>query len=152
MPGHVPSLDPETLRRLRRLVKQMDRRNGDGVPMGELVELARDVRLEAGLTIDFEASRELGQPMVVVRVPAPAGQAACLDVLTPREQEVARLVADGLGNKQIARRLFISLATVKDHIHNILQKTGLPGRAAVAAAIAGHTPAPSSAENDRTGG
>ncbi|MHC4141747.1 MAG: response regulator transcription factor [Planctomycetota bacterium] len=149
MPGHVPSLDPEALRRLRRLVKQMDRRNGDGVPMGDLVELARDVRLEAGLTIDFEASRELGQPMVVVRLPAPPSQAACLDVLTPREQEVARLVADGLGNKQIAGRLFISLATVKDHVHNILRKTGLPGRAAVAAAIAGHTPASSSPENDR---
>ncbi len=149
MPGHVPSLDREALRRLRRLVKRMDRRNGDGVPMGDLVELARDIRLEAGLTIDFEASRELGLPMVVVRLPAPAGQAACLDVLTPREQEVAWLVADGLGNKQIARRLFISLATVKDHIHNILRKTGLPGRAAVAAAIGGHTPTSSGTANDR---
>jgi DNA-binding NarL/FixJ family response regulator len=54
-----------------------------------------------------------------------------------REREVAALVAEGLSNKQIAARLFISLATVKDHVHRILKKTGLPNRAAVAAACVG---------------
>jgi non-specific serine/threonine protein kinase len=58
-------------------------------------------------------------------------------VLSRREHEVAALVANGLSNKQIAGRLFISLATVKDHVHRILKKTNLPNRAAVAAAYVG---------------
>lgn len=43
--------------------------------------------------------------------------------LTRRELEVLGLVAEGLANKQIARRLHISMYTVKNHIHNILEKT-----------------------------
>lgn len=42
--------------------------------------------------------------------------------LTPREREVLRAVAAGLQNKEIAQRLDISLATVRNHIHNILEK------------------------------
>ncbi|MDP9308201.1 MAG: response regulator transcription factor [Actinomycetota bacterium] len=42
--------------------------------------------------------------------------------LTTRELEVARLLADGVSNKEIARRLHIELATVKNHVHNILRK------------------------------
>ncbi len=42
--------------------------------------------------------------------------------LTPREQEVLQLLAAGLQNKEIARRLAITLATVKNHVHKILDK------------------------------
>ena len=42
--------------------------------------------------------------------------------LTAREEEVLVLIDDGLSNKQIARRLSIELATVKNHVHNILEK------------------------------
>ena len=55
------------------------------------------------------------------------------DVLTDREREVAALVASGLGNRQIAETLFISVGTVKDHVHAILSKTDSPSRSAVAA-------------------
>ncbi len=55
------------------------------------------------------------------------------DVLTDREREVAALVASGLGNRQIAETLYISVGTVKDHVHAILSKTQLPSRSAVAA-------------------
>ncbi len=48
--------------------------------------------------------------------------------LTPREREIAALIADGLSNKQIARRLSIELATVKNHVHNILGKLGVSRR------------------------
>jgi two-component system, NarL family, nitrate/nitrite response regulator NarL len=48
--------------------------------------------------------------------------------LTPREREIAALIADGLSNKQIARRLSIEPATVKNHVHNILRKLGVSGR------------------------
>jgi DNA-binding NarL/FixJ family response regulator len=52
--------------------------------------------------------------------------------LTPREREVAAAVARGLTNRHIASELHVSLATVKDHVHHILTKTGLSNRAAIA--------------------
>jgi RNA polymerase sigma factor (sigma-70 family) len=42
--------------------------------------------------------------------------------LTQREQEILRLVAADLGNKEIAQQLNLSLSTVKNHVHNILKK------------------------------
>jgi two-component system nitrate/nitrite response regulator NarL len=48
--------------------------------------------------------------------------------LTPREREIAALIAEGLSNKQIARQLSIEVATVKNHVHNILRKLGVTRR------------------------
>jgi two-component system NarL family response regulator len=48
--------------------------------------------------------------------------------LTDREMEVLRLVAQGLNNRDIARSLFISENTVKNHIRNILEKLHLHSR------------------------
>jgi DNA-binding NarL/FixJ family response regulator len=48
--------------------------------------------------------------------------------LTPREIDVVRLVADGLSNKQVARRLFVSEATVKTHLNHVLAKLDVEGR------------------------
>lgn len=49
--------------------------------------------------------------------------------LTPREREVLELIAlERLGNKQIARRMSISLYTVKNHVHNIIEKLGAEDR------------------------
>ncbi|MEO0424955.1 MAG: response regulator transcription factor [Pseudomonadota bacterium] len=53
-------------------------------------------------------------------------------VLTPREREVARLIERGLSNKGIARELGIGLQTVKNHVHNILEKLHVQGRVEVA--------------------
>ncbi len=53
--------------------------------------------------------------------------------LTPREAEIVQLLADGLPNKQIARRLGITDATVKNHVHNILEKLDVSSRGAAAA-------------------
>lgn len=52
--------------------------------------------------------------------------------LTPRELEVVRLIADGLSNRQIAERLFLSNGTVRNHISTILEKTGLEHRTQIA--------------------
>jgi DNA-binding NarL/FixJ family response regulator len=57
-----------------------------------------------------------------------SGTLACL---TPRETEIARLVAQGLANKQIAQRLSIELRTVKNHVHHIFEKLGVSNRGAV---------------------
>lgn len=62
-----------------------------------------------------------------VRAPAPAsaaGQASSDDELTPRESEVLRLIAAGKSNREIARALFVSEATVKTHVNRIFAKTG----------------------------
>ena len=48
--------------------------------------------------------------------------------LTPREREVLALLADGLPNKLIARRLDISEKTVKAHLTNIFQRIGVTDR------------------------
>ncbi|MER6955367.1 MULTISPECIES: response regulator transcription factor [unclassified Streptomyces] len=61
--------------------------------------------------------------------PEPAEPAVPPDGLTTREVEVLMLIADGLSNPEIARRLSVSTATVKTHINNIFSKTGLNGRA-----------------------
>jgi two-component system, NarL family, nitrate/nitrite response regulator NarL len=42
--------------------------------------------------------------------------------LTAREREIVQLIAQGLSNKEISARLFIEVATVKNHVHNILEK------------------------------
>jgi len=52
--------------------------------------------------------------------------------LTPRELEVVELIGDGLSNKAIAQQLRIELPTVKNHVHNILEKLQVKGRADVA--------------------
>jgi DNA-binding NarL/FixJ family response regulator len=53
--------------------------------------------------------------------------------LSPRELDVLRLLAEGLSNPQIAKRLVVSEFTVKRHVANILTKLDLPTRAAAAA-------------------
>jgi DNA-binding NarL/FixJ family response regulator len=53
--------------------------------------------------------------------------------LTIREREILDLIHAGLSNKQIAQRLSIQLSTVKNHVHNILEKLGVERRADAAA-------------------
>ena len=52
--------------------------------------------------------------------------------LTPREQEIVRLIDEGLSNKQIAHQLFISPKTVGRHVEHIYEKLGVSSRAAAA--------------------
>jgi predicted ATPase/DNA-binding CsgD family transcriptional regulator len=61
-------------------------------------------------------------------------------LLAKRELEVARLVAEGLSNKRIAARLFISERTVATHVGNILNKLGFNSRAQIAGWMASSHP------------
>jgi DNA-binding NarL/FixJ family response regulator len=53
--------------------------------------------------------------------------------LTPRERQIAALVASGMSNKEIAQRIEVSVGTVKIHLSNIFQKLNLNNRTSLAA-------------------
>lgn len=63
---------------------------------------------------------------VVRGLTSPAGQAA--GTLTPREAEVLALLARGMSNREIARTLFVSEATAKFHVANIMRKLDVARR------------------------
>jgi two-component system nitrate/nitrite response regulator NarL len=66
------------------------------------------------------------------RIAALAGQRRAVpspEPLTPREREIAGLLAEGLSNREISHKLFIEVSTVKNHVHSILDKLQLASRA-----------------------
>jgi two-component system, NarL family, response regulator LiaR len=63
--------------------------------------------------------------LVLDRINLPSGE---VSVLSPRELDVLRLIAEGLGNKEIADKLEISLSTVKTHIEDILARLKVSDR------------------------
>jgi len=85
-----------------------------------------DLLLEAisSLTRSKEAFQETGVSTTQV-----------LEVLTPRENEVLKLVVEGLTNKEIGRELSVAEVTVKKHMQSILTKLGATSRAGAVAKI-----------------
>lgn len=63
------------------------------------------------------------------------GDSRARAVLTPREIEIVKMVAEGFGNREVAERLFISEGTVKTHLHTIYEKLGLKGRVQLVAYV-----------------
>ncbi|GAB3259131.1 response regulator transcription factor [Kineosporia babensis] len=59
----------------------------------------------------------------------PGGPAERIAILSPREREAVRLVAEGLSNAEITQRLVISPATAKAHVNRALRKCGCRDRA-----------------------
>ena len=57
--------------------------------------------------------------------------------LTRRETEIVQLIDQGLSNKEIAQRLGIDIYTVKNHVHNILEKLRVHRRGEAAARMRG---------------
>ena len=72
------------------------------------------------------------QRLAAMTTPQPA---TASDRLTARETEIVDLIDGGLTNREIAARLCIELATVKNHVHNILEKLQIGSRAEAAALI-----------------
>ncbi|GHD82588.1 response regulator [Streptomyces goshikiensis] len=99
-------------------------------------DIARAIRAAAAgqSVLDREVQDRL---LATVRTTAPAPARPLPEDLTPREREVLALIGQGLPNRAIAQRLFVSEATVKTHINNLFAKAGIRDRAdAVRRAIA----------------
>lgn len=62
--------------------------------------------------------------------------------LTPREKQILQEIRVGASNKEIARQLGISAATVKNHVHRLLEKLDVRRRAQASAILSGITPPP----------
>ncbi len=95
----------------------------------EPVELLRAVRAVAAgdsLLSPGVTRRLIAEYASRARRPPPPRQ---LDVLTDREREVVRLVAEGISNEEIASRLFVSPATAKTHVNRAMTKLGTRDRA-----------------------
>lgn len=95
---------------------------------GDLV-LAAAAALHSGLAVFDRSfvSRLVPTAPVTAEAAAAEGEAE-REELTPREQEVLALLAEGLSNKEIASRLDISDHTAKFHVNSILQKMGAQKR------------------------
>lgn len=105
-----------------------------GASIAELVKATHRVaRGEAvcSATMAGGLFRHVGQ---MARGDPPAATGA---TLTLRQRQIARLLDDGLSNKQIARRLCLGTSTVKNHVHNILDRLQVSRRAEAAARIRG---------------
>ena len=101
----------------------------------ELYDLLRAVMRDESPLSPAIAGRLLGEirdGRVPTQMPAKPSEGP---VLTRRELEVLRLVADGSSNKEIATTLFITEGTVKNHVHNALEKLQLENRTQAAAYI-----------------
>src|SRR5215204_3379585 len=68
-------------------------------------------------------------------LPAPGGDAEPVD-LSEREQQIADLLVEGLTNKEIAERLFLSTETIKSYVARILRKLGARNRVQAAVLLA----------------
>ena len=106
---------------------------------GYLLKEVRATNLVAGIR-RVAAGESLLDPAVVARVTARVREAAHattpLDGLTPRETDILALIAEGLSNREIGKRLFLAEKTVKNYVSGILAKLGMQRRtqAAVLAA------------------
>jgi len=75
-------------------------------------------------------------------------RAAAVEELTPRKAEIIRLVAMGLGNKEIGRRLSISERTVEAHLEQVRNRFGFHNRAQITAWAVSRGLGPSAADGD----
>lgn len=115
-------IDAQTRQQVKSLIDAVRERPTE-LPISNLLELARR-------NIDVSIDRDGAEAVVYVSSrPDPR-----FDSLSKREYEVATLVAAGFTNRQISDALFISLGTVKDHVHAILTKSQIGSRSGVAAA------------------
>jgi LuxR family transcriptional regulator, maltose regulon positive regulatory protein len=94
----------------------------DGPSHRPLLEFCVEQRVQPRVAADLLSAAGIASPLSPATVPATG------EVLTPREREVLRFVADGASNRDIAETLFISERTVKSHMTAILRKLDATSR------------------------
>jgi DNA-binding NarL/FixJ family response regulator len=94
------------------------------VPLFRDAETAERVGYVVARASDRDLTTSIGVNMLEAVDPA--------STLTAREREVYDLVCEGLANAEIASRLFISIGTVKAHVHHVFDKVGIRSRTALA--------------------
>lgn len=137
MPGGIDGI--ETTRRLKRLLPQVqiiilsgyadDARVIGALRAGAITYVEKDSQPEQLLEVVRGAvqGKAIFEPTLMQRI-LQAQTMKSSDVLTERESEVLRLLAEGLTNAEIAVRLSVSEETVKTHVAGILRKLGLAHR------------------------
>ncbi|WP_241840062.1 AAA family ATPase [Frankia sp. CcI49] len=110
--------------------------------LDDAAEPAAGVPPQAGGPADATPGRG---PAVAGQGPVVAGQGPAVTrpaqaTLSPREMQVAQLVAEGLTNRQIAGRLVISERTAQNHVQHILTKLGFRARSQIAAWVVRNSP------------
>jgi len=114
----------------------------DTAPLTELVRLIMDIH-GGEQPCSGRVAAELLHRIAVTESPGIARNALSpAPALTRREREAAELIATGLSDKEIARRLNISLATAKLHVHNLLGKLNVQRRGQVVVRLNGHAQRP----------
>jgi DNA-binding NarL/FixJ family response regulator len=122
-----------------------DRMNGfdEGRTLASLIPGARFVPLESNnhIVLEHEPAwqkfmSEMAAFLADDHAAAVGSDGPAVSALSPRELDVLRLVAEGLDNDEVARRLTLSTRTVERHLQNIYTKLEVQGRSARTAAVA----------------
>lgn len=92
----------------------------------DVVELVRIIRAVSRGESAFD-----GRSAAMVRALVAGEGASAQPPFTGREREITQLIASGLSNREIGRRIFISESTVKFHVRNVMRKLGVHSRAEV---------------------
>jgi len=110
---------------------------------GDLLQALGTERFSAGVEAGARLAMDEGIALALGEArPAPSPGRERVSGLTRREQEISDLVAEGLSNKDIATRLFISQRTAEAHVEHILTKLGFNSRTQIAAWVADHRASP----------
>jgi len=115
--------------RTRLCLGELLRRRGKRAAAGVQLEAALRAFEEAGTEAWAERARSA---RALTGVPIYGVQTSRLPALTPQERNVARLVAAGLTNRDVAERLFVTTNTVETHLRHIFEKLGVTSRTQLA--------------------
>ena len=97
--------------------------------------------LQSGVNAILSGGDWLPRPLMeklVARYRLMARSNELISLLSDREKQILRLAGQGLSNVDIAKQVYLSIHTVKSHVHNALQKLGAANRAQASSMILGH--------------